>query len=244
MIDKILRKLKGNGVQNDFVNFEGIKLPYSRSNENLSNNRSYIESGIEQINHLLRFELINNNTKILDFGCGQGRLLNSLIYSKTDFQSYIGLDTSKKAIEWCEKHLCYHDKISFIHLPAENARYNPSEKGLKPLPLAENEIDLIFLNSVFSHMLDSDISFYLSEFHKVLTSNGRVYLTAFVEENVPDMEENPKDYLDKSVGALHRVRFEKEFFFTLVKKANFEVTEFHHQLIDRTKQSVFVLRKR
>jgi len=104
-----------------------------------------------------------------------------------------------------------------MHLPAENARYNPTEKGLKALPYKKNEFNLIFLNSVFSHMLTTDIKFYLSEFYKVLNMNGKVYLTAFIEENVPNVEENPKDYLNKSVGALHRVRYEKEFFYSLVK---------------------------
>ena len=243
MIRKILRKLKTYRGQKDFIHFEGVNLSVSRSNENLSDNRSYLESGVEQINHLVKFELINDNTKILDFGCGQGRFLNSLIFNNTKFQEYTGLDTSKKAIDWCKKHLLYSNNISFIHLSAANARYNPTEKELKPLPFRNNEFDLIFLNSVFSHMIASDISFYLSEFYKVLNTEGKVYLTAFVEENVPDVEENPEDYIAKSVGALHRVRYEKEFFYSLVNNANFKVIEYHHQLIDRTKQSVFVLMK-
>jgi len=101
---------------------------------------------------------------------------------------------------------------------------------------------LIFLNSVFTHMLTDDINFYLSEFHTVLKSTGCIYLTAFIEENVLQVEENPDNYLSISSGALHRVRFEKNYFFELVEDANFEVTAYHHQLISRTSQSVVVLK--
>ena len=77
-----------------------------------------------------------------------------------------------------------------------------------------------------------------------MSLRGKVYITAFVEENVQDVEENPKGYMGKeSKGALHRVRYDKNFFFKMVRKANFCVDEFHHQLIERTGQSVLVLSK-
>jgi SAM-dependent methyltransferase len=243
MLEKIFRKLKALPGQKDYVKHQGVKLPVSRSNEKLSDNQSYLESGKEQINYLLKFKLINNNTKLLDFGCGQGRLLNSLVYYETKFLKFCGLDTSKEAIHWCKKHLQYSNNISFIHLPAANARYNPKEKELRTLPYGESEFDLIFLNSVFSHMLTSDIEFYLLEFYKVLKNQGNIYITAFIEDNVPDIEENPEGYLSKSIGPLHRVRYEKQFFYSLVNSANFTVTEYHNQLIERTKQSVIILKK-
>jgi len=243
MIKNILNKLSSLGSK-DYVDFEGLKLPKTRSNQGLSNHKDYVNSGIEQINFLVQKQLITPNTEVLDFGCGQGRLLNTLKYSKTAFGHYTGLDTASKSLNWCKKYLQYADNINFIHLAAENARYNADAKGLQALPFEQDKFDLIFLNSVFSHMLADDISFYLSEFHKVLKPTGFVYLTAFVEENVAAEEENPDNYLEKSTGALHRVRFEKNYFFGLIQDQQFEVHEFHHQLIDRTKQSVVVLKKK
>ena len=40
-------------------------------------------------------------------------------------------------------------------------------------------------------MLSDDVIFYLKEFNRILKPGGRVYMTAFVEENVPEEEENP-----------------------------------------------------
>jgi predicted SAM-dependent methyltransferase len=139
--------------------------------------------------------------------------------------------------------LLYNEKISFIHLPAYNARYNDRVEGLKEIPFGSESFGLIFLNSVFSHMLSRDVIFYLNEFYKCLRTDGYIYITAFVEENVPDEVENPENYLAESKGALHRVRFNKEYFFKIIKDTGFEVCKFYHQNITRTKQSVIVLKK-
>ena len=92
-------------------------------------------------------------------------------------------------------------------------------------------------------MLSKVIIFYLNEFNRVLIKGGRVYLTAFIEEGVADVEENPSEYIDNSSGRLHRVRYEKDFFFKLVEDAGFKVNNFLHQEIRRTKQSVLVIEK-
>jgi hypothetical protein len=72
---------------------------------------------------------------------------------------------------------------------------------------------------------------------------GYVYLTAFIEENVPDVVENPENYLGVSSGRLHRVRYEKGYFASLVKKAGFRCKEFLPKKIVRTGQSVVILNK-
>lgn len=243
MLKELFKSLKQSIWQQDFVRYKGLTLPVSRNNEKLSDNRAYLNSGVEQLNFLNRNNLINEKSKILDFGCGQGRLLNTLKFTNTAFSYYVGLDTSRKSINWCKKHLTYSTSISFIHLPANNARYNPEEKKLKLLPYENGVFDLIFVNSVFSHMLTGDINFYLQEFSRILKHEGKVYLTAFVEEDVPEVEENPSGYVSNSSGPLHRVRYEKNFFFKLVQNAGLKVQKYHNKLIERTKQSVFVLQK-
>jgi len=71
-----------------------------------------------------------------------------------------------------------------------------------------------------------------------------LYITAFIEENVPKVEENPTHYLNKTAsGRLHRVRYEERFFMRLIEKAGFEILEYLHQGIERTQQSVVVARK-
>lgn len=56
-----------------------------------------------------------------------------------------------------------------------------------------------------------------------------MYVTAFIEEDVPQIEENPEGYLDRhSVGPLHRVRYERAFFIDLFEKVRFNIFDFQH----------------
>lgn len=210
----------------------------------MSNNEAYLDSIVIQLEYLKNRNYINSHSTILDFGCGQGRFVNGLIFTKTKINNYYGVDTNLESIKWCNKWLTTFDKkFNFIHLPAYNARYNTKESSLKKLPFI-NKFSCIFLNSVFSHMLPHDILFYLKELNQCLENNGIIYLTAFVEYNVICVEENPKHYHGTSKGRLHRVRYEKKYFFNLIESCGFKIETFHHQGINRTKQSVFILKKR
>jgi SAM-dependent methyltransferase len=239
-VKKFLKKL--NSYRRDKYN--GLNLPLFRTNEGLNDNENYLKSAVEQLDHLKLLNLIDNSSIILDFGCGQGRFVNGLEYSNTTVGNYYGIDTDLSSINWCKRFISVYDaKYHFQHLAAYNARYNTSVKNLQKLPFSENQFDLIFLNSVFSHMLEDDLKFYLNEFHKILKQDGSIYLTAFIEENVPDIEENPTNYINPSIGALHRVRYELNHFKELIENEGFRVDHFFHQHIKRAKQSVVILKK-
>ena len=167
-----------------------------------------------------------------------------------DDDSYINsalsqIDSDASAINWCTRWINrFHPNFAFHHIPAHNARYNPSSSPRRPLPFEEASFELAFLNSVFSHMLTEDVQFYLGEMHKLLIPGGLIYATAFVEESVPEEEENPEGYLNKnSAGPLHRVRYEKNFLLGLFEQAGFHLVDFVHHGIERTGQSVIVARK-
>ena len=242
-IKSFLRRIIGKSAPDGVVRFNSLNLPAFRSNQGLKSNQDYLNSGVEQINFLKSGNMLNAESSILDFGCGQGRLVNALEYSGTTIKSYTGIDTDERSISWCDKNLIYRNNYRFIHLPAYNEMYNKEAQGLRKLPFEESEYDLVFLNSVFSHMLPNDIEFYLNEFHRVLKDDGFVYITAFIETNVPDVEENPENYISKTTGALHRVRYEKMYFTKLIENSNFILENFFHQYIFRTKQSVLILKK-
>ena len=225
------------------VYYKGVHLPHVRSNESLNQDDEYIASALELVVELEKVTKIRRGLRILDFGCGQGRLANGLIINKTSNINYHGIDTHSNSIAWCKKHIkSKKNAFLFTHLPAKNARYNPNATALQTLPAKSNSIDCVFLNSVFSHMLPPDIEFYLNEFHRVLKPNGGgIYFTAFIDEQVPSVTENPDDYYGKkSTGALHRVVYNKDFLFKLLSDNGFVITNFKHQGIKRTLQSTVI----
>ena len=61
---------------------------------------------------------------------------------------------------------------------------------------------------------------------------------------MPEVEENPDNYLEETKGHLHRVRYEKQFFMDLFTKAEVIIEVFAHQQITRTQQSVIIVHNR
>ncbi len=224
--------------------YKNIYLPVKRSNEKLADDNSYINSALEQIDSLQQYLELNQTTRIIDFGCGQGRFANGLILRLPDLKHYTGVDTNDDAIKWCKRWIeNYYPNFQFHFIPAHNARYNPSSPPRQQLTLKQKGFHLAFLNSVFSHMLIEDVKFYLGEMHKLLIPGGVIYATAFVEEWVPEIEENPDGYLNEDcVGPLHRVRYEKTYLLNLFEKAGFDLIDFEYRGIKRTGQSIIVAR--
>ena len=99
---------------------------------------------------------INNNTKLLDIGCGRGTLKYFL---NTDVVLY-GVDISKKAILEAQK----------IYAKADVVDLN-SEK----LPYEENAIDIVTALDVIEHVFDP--LFFLREIHRVLKPGGQLVLS-------------------------------------------------------------------
>lgn len=245
MLKKVINKITKNIFPLKAKKYKNIYLPYSRSNEALINDNDYIDSAINQVKSLERYYKINTETKILDFGCGQGRFANGLITTNKSFKAYLGIDTDLISIKWCNKWIKNNrEDISFLHLNAHNERYNPNADERLSFPIKPNSYQIAFLNSVFSHMLVEDVKFYLNELYKVLSNDGLLYLTAFIDNDVKNVEENPKNYLDKkNHGALHRVRYEKHFFLKLLNNAGFTIEHYKYQGINRTKQSEIIAKK-
>ena len=245
MIKKILKRIKD--IIQIFLakRYKHVYLPYFRANENLNNNEIYVKSTIQQIKTLKQYSSISNQTRLLDFGCGPGRLAIGLLFECPDIGEYCGIDTDKFSIKWCKLWIQkYHPHYSFIHVDAHHARYNPSASQRPELPVPQNRYDIAFVNSVFSHMLSDDVKFYLQQINEALNEGGILYFTAFIEENVPDEEENPAYYLNRpSTLPLHRVRYERDYFFMLIKNAGFNILDFDHQGIIRTRQSVVIAKK-
>lgn len=77
-------------------------------------------------------------------------------------------------------------------------------------------------------MVISDIEMYLKDFSRLLRPKGKVFLTAFVEDSVPDISINPEGYWLVPSGPLHCVRYQKSFFESLLAKQGFNIDVFHY----------------
>jgi len=183
--------------------------------------------------------------RVLDLGCGVGRLPIGILASGVDVGAYRGVDVDSRSIRWCKQHIeSFHPRFHFIHTNVRNARYNPNGLPVNVsfhLPFGDHDFDAIYLYSVFSHMLPDDVRVYCREFRRVLAPEGVVFLTAFVEDDVPDVTENPVDYKMKGNGVLHCVRYKSLFLTELFAQAELGVAKFVHGM-ETDGQSALYLR--
>lgn len=125
---------------------------------------------------------------VLDVGCGVGRMALPLTRYLLPRASYRGFDIVKPAIDWCQARIspCYPN-FQFVHANIQNDEYNPRGHDRAEhyhFPYDDASFDFIFLTSVFTHMLPAGMRNYLGEMKRVLRPNGRIFVTAFLLDEI------------------------------------------------------------
>lgn len=224
----------------------GVKLPptvYRMGGAHFRRDDTFVSSAVAEVGRLEEAIGLNPSSRLLDWGCGAGRLAVGVVERMGRIDHYHGVDIQKHLVDWAQRHLGDRPGFTFTHVDLANPRYNPGGSRERTIPGATGDYDGFYAYSVFSHLMGDDSAAYLVEVSRLLAPGGRAFVTAFVEEDVPDEEENPAGYgpLQWS-GPLHCVRFERGFFEDLVRVAGLEV-EGLERGGETDGQSLYVLRK-
>ena len=140
--------------------------------------------GGEFLRYFIELGGLKPNEKVLDVGCGIGRMAVPLTKYLKDGGVYEGFDIVADGIDWCRKKITpkypvFHFQLADIY----NKRYNPKGKYKASdykFPYENESFDFVFLTSVFTHMLPKDMENYFSEIVRVLKRNGRCLITFFL----------------------------------------------------------------
>lgn len=223
-------------LQPEVVTHDGMRIPAKRlrfGGRHFQADDAFVSSARAEADRLVRCCGLQRESSVLEIGCGPGRLPLGILDRVGDVRSYVGIDVSETPIDWCRRHISReHPDFRFVHIDVHNPRYNPaggSAQSALRLPVDDASVDIIYHYSVFSHLRESDIRAYLREFRRVLRPSGKIFFTAFVEQDVPQEEENPSGYGDLDWhGPLHCVRFEDGFFRRMLQDEGFTVTAFEY----------------
>lgn len=122
--------------------------------------------------------------RVLDVGCGCGRMAVPLMKYLSPDATYEGFDIMRIGIDWCRRHIARQDsRFNFKLANIYNKSYNPKgnvqpSEFMFPYPAAS--FDFVFSTSVFTHMLSADMRHYVSEISRVLKPNGRCLTSFFI----------------------------------------------------------------
>ena len=124
------------------------------------------------------------SSRVLDVGCGVGKLAIPMTRFLDANGRYEGLDIVPEGIEWCKKHIVGpHDNVHFTLADVYNKEYNPRGR-VQPVdyrfPYDDETFNVVILYSVFTHMLPDDVDRYVGEIARVLTADGHAFVSYYI----------------------------------------------------------------
>jgi len=168
----------------DLVRGRRDRLVPPRRLRGLVGDSDFAATGDEVAGLLVEAAGLRPGDRVLDVGCGFGRVARALIGPLGPDGAYEGFDASAQAIAWCAgRYGRRHPSFHFTHVDVRNATYNPGgalaarEVGF---PYADASFDVALAASVFTHLLADGTDRYLAESARVLRPGGRLLATLFL----------------------------------------------------------------
>jgi SAM-dependent methyltransferase len=146
---------------------------------------------------------LSDQSNILDFGCGCGRVLRYFYKWYSDSLFY-GVDIDQEAISWCQREL------------ARIGKFVKNEES-PPLPFCDEFFDFIYSISVFTH-LPEDMQFvWLEELRRITKKGGYIIITTHGEE-----------LFNSYVPEVSRNQFIEKGFYYLIGEKTEGLPDFYH----------------
>lgn len=191
-IDKLVRSLSNRGHYPPMsirVRSNGLRKQF--------NGKRFGELGGILHEELVARASLTSQSKILEIGCGCGRFAFAFA-PKVDDGAYTGVDIDGPSIASAKGNAYLsRKKFAFDHLDVHNTEYNPAGKYPAKkyrFPFEDNSFDVIFLVSVFTHMLPDDVKNYIKEIGRMLKPGGHVMFTTFVMDAGTHFDGNEFEY--------------------------------------------------
>lgn len=155
-------------------------------------------TGIKSINILKQLAYLKPDEKILDIGCGVGRVALPLTQFLNKKGEYYGIDVNPRFVEWCKRNISTkYPNFHFQRINIFNEMYNPAGiKDIKKfqLPFTDEAFDVVVLFSVFTHMKPGEVKYYLEEIRRVLKRKGRCVASFVLFKTKDDISRLRKQY--------------------------------------------------
>lgn len=141
----------------------------------------FAATGEEFLGHFGELAGLRAQDRVLEIGCGIGRMARVLVPVLRPPGSYDGFDVVDSGIAWCQER--YRDTpapFRFVHADLRNSAYNPGgalDPGSYRFPYEDAAFDLVIATSLFTHLLPEAAAHYIAEAARVLAPAGRLFAT-------------------------------------------------------------------
>jgi SAM-dependent methyltransferase len=144
----------------------------------------YVEAGELTVSLLERLAGLGPSDRVLDVGCGLGRIAWPLSRRLGERGSYEGFDVVRAYTDWCVGGLGLDPaRFRFHHADVRTSFYNP-QGTVEPedfiFPWADASFDLAIATSLFTHLLPRAIAHYLGEVARILRPGGRLFASFYL----------------------------------------------------------------
>jgi SAM-dependent methyltransferase len=173
-------------------------MPFPPEDRLFVGDGDYRAIGAEFLGHAVEIGGLRPEARVLDIGCGIGRLGVPLTqYIDPDRGTYDGVDPVNAGVEWCAGIITpAYPNFRFQHLDIRHAIYNPAGTiagEAVTLPFGDAAFDFVMMISVATHLPASELRRYAAESARVLAPGGTLMLTAFVMTRNPDPTPRSRD---------------------------------------------------
>jgi SAM-dependent methyltransferase len=128
------------------------------------------------VKHAATFGFFRNGNRILDLGCGNGRLGIALSEMPVE---YVGIDPSRGSIDFCSTAFAGYERMVFLYADIWNEVFNPTG-AVRPeeyrIPYPDGYFDDVIAYSVFTHLQTVEAAWnYMNEIRRVLKVGGKFF---------------------------------------------------------------------
>ncbi len=212
-VDSLLRRINGQGYLPPYsvrARSAGIRLDIG--------GKEFLQVGRTICNLLIAHAALTPDSNTLEIGCGCGRNAFALAEFLRD-GNYTGMDIERVALQGARgNQLLRRKRFAFDLLDVRNDAYNPAGRYAAAeyvLPYPDRSFDVVFMVSVFTHMLSDEVKNYAAQIARVLKPAGRCLFTAFLLEGRDPTEfpfqSQEHSYANQAIPAI-AVAYRLDFF--------------------------------
>lgn len=139
---------------------------------------------------LIKCYAVNSSLRILDFGCGYGKMAPVSVFFTHPEGEYLGIDILEDCIYFCKRKYSHLPRVKFhlskdanaANAPRQQSAVDKSASYGEDWPVTNESIDVVLAISVFTHLQEAAAFGYINKIYSILKPNALSILTFHIVE--------------------------------------------------------------